>query len=172
MQSDALPSEQVVLASPMSFAGSTRRIWRRWHPRALSADGWGKTAYWTLLITLLVLAVLAWHCVFVVLFGFLFIPYQIVRRVQRRGRRNELRHREMMALLNAQQPQDVPSAPPAAAPGWYPDQNDPSRVRYFDGRVWTSSTQPRAEWFSAPAGRPISVHIFAHIGGGKRNDVG
>ena len=29
------------------------------------------------------------------------------------------------------------------APGWYPDQNDPNLVRYFDGRVWSSTTQPR-----------------------------
>jgi hypothetical protein len=29
------------------------------------------------------------------------------------------------------------------APGWYPDQNDPNSIRYFDGRVWTSSTRPR-----------------------------
>ena len=29
------------------------------------------------------------------------------------------------------------------APGWYPDQNDPNAMRYFDGRVWTSTTQPR-----------------------------
>jgi hypothetical protein len=33
--------------------------------------------------------------------------------------------------------------PPVTAPGWYPDQNDPNLVRYFDGRIWTSSTQPR-----------------------------
>ncbi len=30
------------------------------------------------------------------------------------------------------------------APGWYPDQNDPNSMRYFDGRVWTSQTEPRA----------------------------
>ena len=39
-------------------------------------------------------------------------------------------------------------APPAAAggltPGWYPDQNDPSLMRYYDGRVWTAQTQPHA----------------------------
>ena len=29
------------------------------------------------------------------------------------------------------------------APGWYPDQNDPSLTRYFDGREWTTRTQPR-----------------------------
>jgi len=39
----------------------------------------------------------------------------------------------------------VRQAPPAAgslAPGWYPDQNDPSLMRYYDGRVWTAQTQP------------------------------
>ena len=38
-------------------------------------------------------------------------------------------------------------APPAAgglAPGWYPDQQDPSLMRYYDGRVWTAQTQPHA----------------------------
>jgi hypothetical protein len=29
------------------------------------------------------------------------------------------------------------------APGWYPDPQNPAVLRYFDGRVWTSSTQPR-----------------------------
>jgi hypothetical protein len=39
-------------------------------------------------------------------------------------------------------PSGVPGVPTATAPGWYPDPNDSSLVRYFDGRVWTSSTQP------------------------------
>ncbi len=42
----------------------------------------------------------------------------------------------------------VMHAPPATssglAPGWYPDQNDPSLMRYYDGRVWTAQTQPHA----------------------------
>jgi hypothetical protein len=29
------------------------------------------------------------------------------------------------------------------APGWYPDPENPAQFRYFDGRVWTSSTQLR-----------------------------
>ncbi|MBV8964743.1 MAG: DUF2510 domain-containing protein [Mycobacteriaceae bacterium] len=29
------------------------------------------------------------------------------------------------------------------APGWYPDPQSPAVVRYFDGRMWTASTQPR-----------------------------
>jgi hypothetical protein len=42
--------------------------------------------------------------------------------------------------------QPVAQQPPATsglAPGWYPDQNDPNSMRYFDGRVWTSQTEPR-----------------------------
>jgi hypothetical protein len=42
--------------------------------------------------------------------------------------------------------QPVVQQPPATsglAPGWYPDQNDSNLMRYFDGRAWTSSTQPR-----------------------------
>jgi hypothetical protein len=38
-------------------------------------------------------------------------------------------------------------APPASSglsPGWYPDQQDPSLMRYYDGRVWTAQTQPHA----------------------------
>ncbi len=44
-----------------------------------------------------------------------------------------------------EQPVVRQQAPPAAsglAPGWYPDQNDPSLMRYYDGRVWTAQTQP------------------------------
>jgi len=37
-----------------------------------------------------------------------------------------------------------PAATSGLAPGRYPDQNDPSLMRYFDGRVWTSQTQPHS----------------------------
>ncbi len=29
------------------------------------------------------------------------------------------------------------------APGWYPDQEDPALMRYFDGHRWTDETRPR-----------------------------
>jgi hypothetical protein len=47
-----------------------------------------------------------------------------------------------------EQPPVAREAPPPAAasgglsPGWYPDQQDPSLMRYYDGRVWTAQTQP------------------------------
>ncbi|MFL6081888.1 MAG: DUF2510 domain-containing protein [Mycobacterium sp.] len=44
-----------------------------------------------------------------------------------------------------QQPPVVHQQPATSGltPGWYPDQNDPNSMRYFDGRVWTSQTEPR-----------------------------
>jgi hypothetical protein len=41
--------------------------------------------------------------------------------------------------------QPAPPQPAAGglAPGWYPDQHDQTLMRYFDGQVWTSRTQPR-----------------------------
>jgi Protein of unknown function (DUF2510) len=40
--------------------------------------------------------------------------------------------------------QQQPVATTGLAPGWYPDQQDMNMMRYFDGRVWTSQTEPRA----------------------------
>jgi Bacterial PH domain/Protein of unknown function (DUF2510) len=37
-------------------------------------------------------------------------------------------------------PQQPSSPPNGLPPGWYPDQNDPSLLRYFDGHQWTSRT--------------------------------
>ena len=39
--------------------------------------------------------------------------------------------------------QQQPVATSGLAPGWYPDQQDPSLMRYFDCRVWTAQTEPR-----------------------------
>jgi hypothetical protein len=37
-------------------------------------------------------------------------------------------------------PMPAPQLPPA---GWYPDQDDSSLTRWFDGTEWTEFTQPR-----------------------------
>ena len=39
--------------------------------------------------------------------------------------------------------QQQPVATSGLAPGWYPDQQDMSLMRYFDGRVWTAQTERR-----------------------------
>ncbi|MFI5715164.1 DUF2510 domain-containing protein [Nocardia sp. NPDC051750] len=33
--------------------------------------------------------------------------------------------------------------PGGPAPGWYPDHGDMSRLRWFDGRVWTDQVRSR-----------------------------
>jgi len=37
----------------------------------------------------------------------------------------------------------VPEAP--QAPGWYPDRNDPSFNRYWNGRAWTARRHPASQ---------------------------
>jgi hypothetical protein len=96
-----LPSERIVRSAPLSFDGSTRRLWRWLSPRASAAHGWPAAGWWTLLVTLLVLAwvlVLAWYCLVLVPLVplVLFVPYRLMRRKQRTEHRNELQHRELM----------------------------------------------------------------------------
>ena len=38
------------------------------------------------------------------------------------------------------QPASPPNGHQTIPPGWYPDQNDPTLLRYFDGQKWTSRT--------------------------------
>jgi small-conductance mechanosensitive channel len=96
-----------------SFASVTRRIWDSPHPRTLDAHGWAKAGWWTGLATLLALAWLIltyWYClvigliltawsvmtVWYCMFGLWLVPYRIIRRGQRRNRRDAARHRELL----------------------------------------------------------------------------
>lgn len=40
-------------------------------------------------------------------------------------------------------PVELVSPAPVTAAGWYPDQQDPTLMRWFDGQVWTGATLPR-----------------------------
>lgn len=54
---------------------------------------------------------------------------------------------------------------PATPAGWYPDQADPSAVRYWDGAQWTEHTQPAAGYVGSDtpgtAGAPAAVLVPA-----------
>jgi hypothetical protein len=56
-------------------------------------------------------------------------------------------YRRRMAARDRPQNGQSGYAPPLisqqGSPGWYPDANDPTLMRYFDGQSWTSDTQPR-----------------------------
>lgn len=92
---EQLASEQVIIEAPMSFAGSTKRIWR------MRAD-WDDIPDWlgtTIAVFFLIVAwtvVLGWY----LLFGLLLVPYRLIRRSQRKGKRDDLRHRELLQQLN------------------------------------------------------------------------
>jgi uncharacterized membrane-anchored protein len=90
-----LDSENVIVAAPMSFAGSAQRLWRL-VPRG---GGWVPVAAGSgivLLIAVVWAVVLCWY----VIFGLLLVPYRIIRRGQRKNRRQELRHREMLTTMH------------------------------------------------------------------------
>lgn len=94
MNSNRLPSANVVIAAPMSFAGSTTRLWR------ITAHGHGITRALLVVVTLLAVvvawaAVLCWYA----MFGIWLIPYRMMRRGQRKRRVERLRHAELLARL-------------------------------------------------------------------------
>lgn len=94
----ALPSERVIVAAPMSFAGSSARIWRITEGR----DGWALAGMVTLAVLAVLLAwalVLAWY----LLWGIWLIPYRIIRRGQRKRHREMLMHQEALAAIRGTQ---------------------------------------------------------------------
>ena len=125
-------SSEVVVAAPMSFAGSAQRIWKL---TKRADDG---PAVFLLTLAAITLIAFAWSAVlgWYFFFGILLIPYRLIRRGQRKTQRDNLRHQEMLSAMAAQhavaaaqlagiqpqavaqpvvtQPQAMPPLPPAA----------------------------------------------------------
>lgn len=96
-----LPSERVIIAAPMSFAGSAQRLWLL-TGSGPAGRGWGAGLLKVLLYTGVILGiVIAWTVVLAwyLLWGIWLIPYRLIRRGQRKRRREELTHREMLAAM-------------------------------------------------------------------------
>jgi hypothetical protein len=95
-----LPSERVVISAPMSFTGSTVRLWRlAGHPQGTTT---GKTVARAavasgvvLLILMVWMLVLCWYLTFTVF----LVPYRVLRRGSRKRRKLELQHRETLEAL-------------------------------------------------------------------------
>lgn len=92
-----LKSEQVSVASPMSFQGSGERLWK------LANYFENPTAKLTyqifaalVLIPMAWLAVFSWYTLMFMVIGWWFLPYRLIRRSQRNNKVNTLRHRELM----------------------------------------------------------------------------
>jgi uncharacterized membrane-anchored protein len=86
MRSPRVPSDSIVISAPMSFVGSAQRIWplTRQEHRAMRSL---MTVLATVLIILAWAIVLFWYCIV----GFLVVPYRLVRREERRRKRDEMR---------------------------------------------------------------------------------
>lgn len=90
-----LASEDVIISAPMSYAGSAQRIIRL---RRRAEGTKNLTAITALAILLIVLAwvlITVWY----LMWGFLLVPYRIVRRGARKRKVEALRHRELMGTI-------------------------------------------------------------------------
>lgn len=89
-----LASERVVLSAPMSYAGSSSRLWRL--TRMSEQPAWRVllVALAVVLVAVAWVVVTAWYLIFGVL---LLLPFRVFRRGQRRRRLDALRHRELLA---------------------------------------------------------------------------
>ena len=81
-------SSKIVVAAPMSFSGSTRRM-RNWLSGPL---------FWLVGLPMLLIwwtVILCWY----VLFGLLLVPYRLIRRGSRKRKLADARHRETLAAM-------------------------------------------------------------------------
>ena len=107
-----LPSEDVIVSAPMSYAGSAQRIMRI---RRLAQN---ESALAALTAAAVVLVAVAWLFVTVwyLIWGFWLIPYRLLRRGDRKRKAEALRHRELLAALQAGQTATVAATLPEPPP--------------------------------------------------------
>lgn len=95
-----LPSSRVVLAAPMSFTGSAQRLWPlTQHPRR--TGGWAEVAHAAAVAGVILLIAVVWMLIlyWYLIFGLLLVPYRLIRRSQRRARRDQLQHAELLQAI-------------------------------------------------------------------------
>ena len=94
-----LASENVVVAAPLSFAGSAARIWKLTGVSANPAARIGLGSAAVLLIACAWFLVLCWYMTW----GLLLVPYRLIRRGQRNRKRQALQHRELLTAVGQRQ---------------------------------------------------------------------
>jgi hypothetical protein len=90
-----LRSETIIVSSPMSFNGSSLRLWK-----ITQTDHSGLR--WLVLIPLaLVLICIAWFVIvfWYMIFGILLVPFRLIRRSGRKNKRDKLRHSEILEAI-------------------------------------------------------------------------
>src|SRR5205807_5645445 len=107
-----LPSEDVIISAPMSYAGSARRIMRL--RRRAQTD----SAKASLTAVAVVLVVIAWVFVtdWYLIWGFWLVPYRLLRRGDRKRTAEALRHRELLTAIQGGQGAPAQASLPEAPP--------------------------------------------------------
>lgn len=92
-----LESEKIVVAAPLSYAGSAARIWK------LTGISENVAARIALAIAAIILIAGAWCFVtaWYVMWGLLLVPYRLIRRGSRKRKREALQHRELIAAVRS-----------------------------------------------------------------------
>jgi hypothetical protein len=90
-----LASEDVIISAPLSYAGSAQRIIRL----RRRARGERQLAAITALAVLLIVLVWVFVTVWYLMWGFMLVPYRVLRRGARRRRVEALRHRELLGTI-------------------------------------------------------------------------
>lgn len=93
LKGNEMQSDKIVVASPMSYAGSAERIWN------LTEILWVRLFVLVPLIGMAWLLITAWYVTLVVFMGVLFVPYRLIRRGQRKRKVERLRHRELLEAV-------------------------------------------------------------------------
>lgn len=81
-----IESERVIIEAPLSFTGSAKRIWR------VSDSVVYQVLAVLIFIPLAWVFILAWYMIF----GIFLVPYRMIRRSQRKQKRDALRHKELL----------------------------------------------------------------------------
>lgn len=92
-----LVSEGIVVEAPMSFTGSSKRIWNLTKGEM---EGWQRGLMIALSLVLIACAwtlILGWYLIF----GLLVVPYRLIRRGSRKRKLDAARHSEMLQMMNA-----------------------------------------------------------------------
>lgn len=115
-----LASEDVVIAAPLSFSGSTARIRNR-----VEEVPDGPVKIWVVIPAAVLFLLVAWTFIlcWYLFWGLWLVPYRLFRRGQRKREVAMLRHREFMTAVHSQPPYAAP--PPQPPPPPAPPQQPP-----------------------------------------------
>jgi hypothetical protein len=92
-----LESEKVVVAAPLSYAGSAGRIWKLTGMSEAAPVRIGLA----LIAIILILGAWAFVTAWYLTWGLLLVPYRLIRRGSRKRKREALQHREMLAAIQS-----------------------------------------------------------------------